>query len=104
MLGIDLTAACRLYHVDVWWNDSKITQASDRVHRIGQTSDVFITHLRVQDTIEVAMTKMIDDKKQVIEVVQGARAADSSMTWVNNIHLVLSEKELLPYKNLLAKK
>jgi len=50
--GINLCSSCHVVHVDIWWNESKMSQASDRVHRIGQTRDVFITQLRVKNTIE----------------------------------------------------
>lgn len=99
--GINLNAACRVYHVDAWWNDSRSSQASDRVHRIGQEEDVYITHLRVRNTIEVAMHTMVMEKKKIAEVVNGERAPDVTMSWANSIRLILSERELLAYKHLL---
>ena len=36
-LGIDLTAASVVIHYDRWWNAARENQATDRIHRIGQT-------------------------------------------------------------------
>ena len=39
-LGIDLTAASVVIHYDRWWNAARENQATNRVHRIGQTKGV----------------------------------------------------------------
>jgi SNF2 family DNA or RNA helicase len=36
-LGLNLTAADYVLHMDPWWNPAVEDQASDRAHRIGQT-------------------------------------------------------------------
>ena len=95
--GINLTSACRLYHVDPWWNDSKTTQASDRVHRMGQTKDVHITHLRIKNTIEDAMHDMQKKKKDICDVVYGTKEATEHMTYANQVQLMLGDRERLAY-------
>ena len=39
-VGLNLTAAQNVIHYDLWWNPAIENQATDRVHRIGQKSDV----------------------------------------------------------------
>ncbi len=41
-VGLNLTAADYVIHIDPWWNPAVEMQASDRVHRIGQDKPVFI--------------------------------------------------------------
>jgi len=41
-IGINLTAANHVIHVDRWWNPAIEDQATDRVHRIGQTKTVYV--------------------------------------------------------------
>lgn len=38
--------------MDPWWNPALENQAIDRVHRIGQTKDVFVHRLCIPDTVE----------------------------------------------------
>ncbi|MCB1148995.1 MAG: DEAD/DEAH box helicase, partial [Chlamydiia bacterium] len=44
-LGIDLTPASVVIHYDRWWNAARENQATDRVHRIGQTRGVQVFKL-----------------------------------------------------------
>ena len=60
-----------MYHVDPWWNPAKTTQASDRVHRIGQERDVTIVHLHVVNSIEDSIRELQDKKKTVAHAVVG---------------------------------
>jgi SWI/SNF-related matrix-associated actin-dependent regulator of chromatin subfamily A3 len=91
--GISLISASRIYHVDPWWNENKGLQASDRIHRIGQTKDVNIIHLRMKNSVEEAITHMQQQKSQVFNVVVGTGAVTGDMTWANNVHLMLAERE-----------
>lgn len=56
-LGLNLTAADYVIHMDPWWNPAVEDQASDRTHRIGQTRPVTIYRLIAENTIE---EKIID--------------------------------------------
>ncbi len=56
-LGLNLTAADFVIHMDPWWNPAVEDQASDRTHRIGQTRPVTIYRLIAENTIE---EKIID--------------------------------------------
>ena len=41
-LGLNITRANRVFIMDPWWNVSVENQVIDRVHRIGQTKEVFV--------------------------------------------------------------
>jgi superfamily II DNA or RNA helicase len=51
-VGLNLTAADVVIHYDPWWNPAVEQQASDRVHRIGQTKPVLVIRLAVEDSVE----------------------------------------------------
>ena len=47
-VGINLTAASRVYLMDPWWNPAVEEQAMDRVHRLGQARDVEVVRFAVR--------------------------------------------------------
>jgi SNF2 family DNA or RNA helicase len=57
-VGLNLTAADYVLHLDPWWNPAVEDQASDRAHRIGQTRPVTILRLVAADTIEEKIVKL----------------------------------------------
>lgn len=70
-LGIDLTAASVVIHYDRWWNAARENQATDRVHRIGQTRGVQVFKLVTLGTIEERIDQLIIRKGQLLEDVIG---------------------------------
>jgi SNF2 family DNA or RNA helicase len=66
-LGLNLTAADIVIHLDPWWNPAVELQASDRVHRIGQTKPVTIYKLISKNTIEEKILKLQDKKRKLFE-------------------------------------
>eukprot|EP01112_Ceratiomyxa_fruticulosa_P000619 TRINITY_DN10555_c0_g2_i1.p1 TRINITY_DN10555_c0_g2~~TRINITY_DN10555_c0_g2_i1.p1 ORF type:complete len:456 (-),score=76.25 TRINITY_DN10555_c0_g2_i1:61-1323(-) len=97
--GITLTAACRMYHTDIWWNPAKSLQASDRIHRIGQDKAVTITHLHAGDTIEDAVDELVAKKKILSEATVGEHSVTQDMSWIADIKLLFQlgmDNEPLP--------
>lgn len=64
-LGLNLTAADYVLHMDPWWNPAIEDQASDRAHRIGQTRPVTIYRLVCKDTIEEKIVKLHQEKRDL---------------------------------------
>lgn len=62
-VGLNLVAASRVYMMDPWWSFAIEAQAIDRVHRMGQESDVTVTRFIVEDSIEEKMLRIQDRKK-----------------------------------------
>jgi SNF2 family DNA or RNA helicase len=62
-LGINLSCASVVIHYDRWWNPAKEDQATDRVHRIGQTRGVQVFKLIVKDSVEEHILKVIEKKR-----------------------------------------
>jgi SNF2 family DNA or RNA helicase len=64
-LGLNLTAADYVIHMDPWWNPAVEDQASNRVHRIGQVHPVTIYRLITQHTIEEKIVKLHHKKRDL---------------------------------------
>jgi SNF2 family DNA or RNA helicase len=68
-IGIDLTAASVVIHYDRWWNAAREDQATDRVHRIGQSRGVQVFKLVTEGTLEEKIAAIIARKKNLMERV-----------------------------------
>lgn len=77
-VGLNLIGADTVIHLDPWWNPQAENQASDRVHRIGQTHAVSILRLVMKDTIEEKVLNLQQEKKDLYnEIVEGNGGASS---------------------------
>jgi SNF2 family DNA or RNA helicase len=68
-VGIDLTAASVVIHYDRWWNAARENQATDRVHRIGQTRGVQVIKLITRGTLEEKIDQMIKRKAELMDAL-----------------------------------
>ena len=66
-LGLNLTAADYVIHMDPWWNPAVEDQASDRAHRIGQTRPVTIYRLVAENTIEEKIIQLHNTKRDLAD-------------------------------------
>ncbi|MBF0371592.1 MAG: DEAD/DEAH box helicase [Magnetococcales bacterium] len=66
-LGINLTAADYVIHMDPWWNPAVEDQASDRAHRIGQKRPVTIYRLVTKETIEEKIVDLHRHKRDLAD-------------------------------------
>ena len=66
-LGLNLTAADYVIHMDPWWNPAVEDQASDRAHRIGQTRPVTIYRLVCRHTIEEKIVQLHQEKRDLAD-------------------------------------
>lgn len=70
-LGLNLTAADTVIHVDPWWNPAAEQQATARAHRIGQTRPVFVYKLVIEGSIEERMLELQARKSALAQGVLG---------------------------------
>jgi non-specific serine/threonine protein kinase len=68
-IGLNLTAADYVIHVDPWWNPAVESQATDRTHRIGQDQPVFVYKLIARDTVEEKILQLQSRKKQLVDSI-----------------------------------
>jgi SNF2 family DNA or RNA helicase len=71
-VGITLTRAQTVVLVDRPWTPGDCYQAEDRLHRIGQTSQVLSLWLQWDDT-DRAVDALLDEKNERIEIVMHGR-------------------------------
>ncbi len=69
--GRNLQFCNTIINFDLPWNPMKIEQRIGRLHRIGQTRDVFIFNLSVKETIEDYIIDILDNKINMFEMVIG---------------------------------
>lgn len=68
-LGLNLTAADYVIHIDPWWNPAVELQATDRSHRIGQDKPVFVYKLITRDSVEEKVLVLQKRKKEIVNQI-----------------------------------
>ncbi len=79
-LGINLTAADYVIHMDPWWNPAAEDQASDRAHRIGQVRPVTIYRLVTEGTIESRIVELHKHKRDLADSLLDGAEMSGKMT------------------------
>ncbi|MEY4563755.1 MAG: hypothetical protein RLZZ618_3032 [Pseudomonadota bacterium] len=80
-VGLNLPQADTVIHVDPWWNPAAEDQATDRAHRMGQQSTVFVYKLVAQGTLEERIVAMQERKAALAQGLHGdAQAAATRLT------------------------
>jgi superfamily II DNA or RNA helicase len=82
-LGLNLTAADYVIHMDPWWNPAVEDQASDRAHRIGQTRPVTVYRLVAAETIEEKIVQLHHAKRDL---------ADSLLEGTDTAHALTADE------------
>lgn len=70
-VGIDLTSASVVIHYDRWWNPARENQATDRVHRMGQSRGVSVFKFVTKHSLEEHIHNIIERKSKLIENIVG---------------------------------
>ena len=77
-VGLNLTAADTVIHVDPWWNPASEVQASDRAYRIGQTKPVFVYKLITRGSVEEKIQQLQQHKAELASSILDGGASGSS--------------------------
>jgi superfamily II DNA or RNA helicase len=72
--GLTLTEANHVVHLDRWWNPAVENQATDRVHRIGQTRVVQVRTLVAPGTVEDRIDELLEAKRELADLTLGPLA------------------------------
>ncbi|KAG0262624.1 hypothetical protein DFQ27_002245 [Actinomortierella ambigua] len=67
-VGLNLTAAQRVYLMDPHWNPSVESQAIDRIHRLGQTKPVDVIRFIIKDSIEGNILELQKRKSELADM------------------------------------
>ena len=74
-VGLNLTRASYVLHLDPWWNPAVENQASDRAHRIGQKQRVLVQKLVMRETVEEKIVKLKEEKARLFTRILGSDKA-----------------------------
>lgn len=74
-VGIDLYTSSNVLFLEYPWSPGIYDQASDRVHRRGQEDSVTIWNLIGENTIDFNITRLLEEKRRVIEAVTDNKPA-----------------------------
>lgn len=74
-VGLNLTAADTVIHLDPWWNPAVEAQATDRAHRIGQKKVVTSYKFITRGTVEEKILALQEEKKELMSAALDEGAA-----------------------------
>ena len=66
-VGLNLTCANYVFHVEPWWNPAAESQATDRAHRMGQKNKVQVYRYIMRESIEEKIETLKQRKTLAIE-------------------------------------
>ncbi|MDR3261793.1 MAG: DEAD/DEAH box helicase [Tannerella sp.] len=90
-LGLNLTAADYVIHLDPWWNPAIEDQASDRAHRIGQNRPVTVYRLVAEHTIEEKIIQLHNTKRDLADsLLEGSD--QSARLSINELVALINER------------
>jgi non-specific serine/threonine protein kinase len=87
-LGLNLTAADYVIHLDPWWNPAIEQQASDRVHRIGQKNRVFIYKYIIKSSVEERILDLQREKRKLSENIITSEKSLIRKLDINDLKLI----------------
>ncbi len=75
-VGLNLTAADYVIHMDPWWNPAVEDQASDRAHRMGQQRPVTVYRFITTGTVEERILQLHERKRDLADsLLEGTESA-----------------------------
>lgn len=89
-VGLNLTAASYVIHIDPWWNPAVEMQATDRTHRIGQDKPVFVYKLVARDSVEEKILQLQDRKRELVEQVIATESGGFKSLTREDVEILLS--------------
>jgi SNF2 family DNA or RNA helicase len=87
-VGLNLTAADYVIHMDPWWNPAVEDQASDRAHRIGQQRPVTIYRLVTKGTIEEKIVSLHQNKRDLADSLLDGTDVSGKMSMEQLLSLI----------------
>ena len=91
-LGLNLTAADYVVHLDPWWNPAIEDQASDRAYRIGQHKPVTVYRLIASGTIEDKIIELHKTKKNMADALLEGGNISASLSREEMVELLKSAR------------
>ncbi len=81
-LGLNLTRANHVIHIDRWWNPAVENQATDRAYRIGQKKTVIVHKFISLGSLEEKINQMLKSKSTLAEDI-----LSTGDNWIGKLHI-----------------
>ncbi|XP_019963813.2 helicase-like transcription factor [Paralichthys olivaceus] len=88
-VGLNLTAASRVFLMDPAWNPATEEQCIDRCHRLGQNKKVVVTKFIVKNSVEENMVKIQRQKQDLVEKAFGSTNTDRKTSRIHDIRALM---------------
>jgi len=93
-VGLTLTAASSVALLEYPWSPGDVEQCADRCHRIGQKDNVTIYYLHGLNSIELHIAKLLDRKKNVLDMALDGKKSDQELL-ITELIKIYSEEKLI---------
>jgi SNF2 family DNA or RNA helicase len=93
-VGLNLTKATYIFHIEPWWNPAVENQATDRAHRIGQTKPVQVYRYIMQDSVEEKIQLLKDIKSKRFDALFASSESEKEISHISS-HLTQKDFEYL---------
>ncbi len=90
-VGLNLTGADYVLHVDPWWNPAVEMQATDRTHRIGQEKPVFVYRFITRDSVEEKILQLQERKKDLVRQLIATEGAFFKNLTAEDVKILFGE-------------
>ncbi|XP_056248921.1 helicase-like transcription factor [Seriola aureovittata] len=88
-VGLNLTAASRVFLMDPAWNPATEEQCIDRCHRLGQKRNVVVIKFIVKNSVEENMVKIQRQKQDLVEKAFGSTGTDRKTSRIDDIKALM---------------
>lgn len=92
-VGLTLTRSSTVAFIEFPWTPGDLSQAEDRVHRIGQMKSASIYFLIARGTIEEDICKLLQDKQKVLDKVLDGESGEHSLSIYKDLLKLIQRKK-----------
>jgi superfamily II DNA or RNA helicase len=78
-VGLNLTKASYVFHIEPWWNPAVENQATDRAHRMGQAKTVQVYRYIIRDSVEEKIELLKDLKSRRFDALFSADESEQDL-------------------------
>jgi superfamily II DNA or RNA helicase len=78
-VGLNLTKANYVFHIEPWWNPAVENQATDRAHRIGQLETVQVYRYLIRESVEEKIEVLKDLKSKRFDALFSTSENDNEL-------------------------
>ena len=82
--GLNLQFCNRIIHYSNGWDLAVRLQSEDRIHRIGQDREAYITDILASHSIDIRIEQCIKRKETVLQAIKQGIGGQEKKSWLRN--------------------